>query len=72
MVAENLEEKDVSTRNRAKRRGGRWIAAAVICAAIAAVIFVRARGGEAPAGKQGGAALARSVPVTAMAARKGR
>ncbi len=71
MVEENLEEKNLLTRNREKKRRIWWIAALTICVAIGVVIFVRARGGEAPSGKQGGAALARAVPVTAVAARKG-
>ena len=71
MVEENSEEKDLLTPNRSKRWRIWWIAALAVCLAVGVVIFLMTRGGNTPAGKQAGAALARAVPVSATAAKKG-
>jgi multidrug efflux system membrane fusion protein len=71
MVEEKSEEKDLLTRKRSKRQWWLRIAVLTLCVAIGVVIFVRTWGGEAPAGKQNSTAVARAVPVTAVAARKG-
>jgi hypothetical protein len=61
MVEETPEEKNPLTPGRPKGRIIRWTAVLTICVAIGVALFLRARGGEAPAGKQGGAAIARAV-----------
>jgi membrane fusion protein, multidrug efflux system len=71
MVADKTDGKDSPAQKRSKRGRNLWIAALAIFLAIGVAIFVRTRGGGPPAEKQAGAALARAVPVSVAAAKKG-
>jgi membrane fusion protein, multidrug efflux system len=71
MVAEKSQGEDSPERNGSRRHRILWMAAVTLCLVIAALIFMRTRDGESPVGKQAGPALARAVPVSAAAAKKG-